>query len=190
MLFIARIFSVHLFPQCCKAARQQRCMRCLHLYRKHFCYSALSQTQQKKSDSAFCCYYNPQCRNRNEYDCSIVFYNYMSWISYTQRRSNFQWVACLIFLSLFCLQITPGVFIFPAFINFSVYFPSVLWGLVSYFKTFNCINLSCFAELRAGIGMDVVIKVRSPIITFLKYLEIHKTFWTSQDNISLLNSSA
>lgn len=87
------------------------------------------------------------------------------------------------------MHTTPGVFIFPEFINFSVYFPSVFWGLVSYFKSFYFINLSCFAELRAGIGTDVLIKVRSPIITFLKYLEVPKTFWPSQDNTALLKSS-
>lgn len=52
MLFIARISTVHfqhLSSQCRKATRQQKCTRHLHLYRKHFCYSALSQTQDKKS---------------------------------------------------------------------------------------------------------------------------------------------
>lgn len=135
--------------------------------------------QETPSETAFCNYYKSQCRNRNGYDCSIVFYNYMSWISYTQRRSNFQWVAYLIFSSLFCFQITLGVFIFPEFINLSVYFLSAFWGLVSYFKTFNLIILSCFAELRAGICMDVVIKVRSPIITFLMYLEVHTIIFSS-----------
>lgn len=191
MLFIGRIFTLHLFSQCCKATRQQRCTRCLHLYRKHFCYSALSQTQHKKPHLKLLSAVITNHSAETEMDMIAALCFTTTWAEFHTHRGEVisNELPVWFFLCLFCLQITPTVFIFPEFIHFSIYFLSDSWGLFSYFKTFNFINLSCFAELRTHICMDVIIKVRSPLITFLMYLEVHKTFWTSEDNTALLNSS-
>lgn len=161
MLFTARIFTVHFSVlQCRKAARQQKCTRRFHLYRKHFCYTVLSQTQDKKSHLQLL---------SAVLMIAALFYKFMRRITCIQRRNNSQWVAYLIYFHPLCLQITPGVFSFPEFIHYLRYLLSDFWGLFSSRKTSNFRTVCCFVELRTGVCF-----VWASLLKW-EFLELH--FW-------------